>query len=568
VPTDTDPVACVQTHASVVLLAKEQVYKLKKPKFFGFFDYRTPQQRRHFCLEELRLNARLAPRIYLGVAPVLTAPGKQAVFGPALSPEQLPEPGDHFGSRTVSDFAVVMERLPDEATLEERLRRHDLDPALLPAIARRVADFHRSIPTNNHISSYGELETIKGNWEENFEQMRPYVGRALDERTFDCIFSYIHDFMHQRERLFAARIRDGRIRDCHGDLRLQHIYCIDSQSRGYSSPRNSGVAKFTIDIIDCIEFNERFRYGDVAGEVAFLTMELDEAGRPDLAHEFTDSYMAASGDEALAELLPFYSCYRACVRGKVLAFQLDEPEVPAVQKEAACRRSNALFHLAARYAGGPTTPLLVMIGGVMGTGKSTLAAGLSHELGFRVIASDVTRKRLAGTAQSEPHADAYGAGLYTASWTKQTYRALLAEATAVLADARSIILDASFSKRADRRAATALAVGAGARPILVECRCPRAIALHRLALRWQARTQAQEPAEPTAPASLSVGASDGRPELYDAQAATWQPVLTGREVPLQHLEITTSGSPQEALQELLQALAPLGSLPASRAEQD
>jgi uncharacterized protein len=552
-------VACIQTHASVVLLADERVYKLKKPKNFGFFDYRTPQQRRHFCLEEVRLNARLAPRIYLGVAPVLASAASEPRFGPIFSGEELPEPGELVGGESVIDYAVVMVRLPDEATLEALLRRNEINSPLLSAIAGRIADFHRSTPTSSHISAYGELETIRGNWEENFEQMRPYIGRALDTQTFDTISSYAHTFMERRERLFAARIREGHIRDCHGDLRLQHIYCRLDQERSPADDRSSSPDRdsthSTIDIIDCIEFNERFRYSDVASEVAFLSMELDEAGRADLAQEFRRAYVAASGDEALSELLPFYCCYRACVRGKVLAFQLDEAEVPPPQKEAARRQAETLFRLAAHYAGSPTVPVLLMVAGVMGTGKSTLAVGLSLALGWKVVASDVIRKRLAGAELTEAHADDFGAGLYTAGWTARTYAALLAEADGVLADARSIILDASFSTRTERRSASALARRLEAVPLLVECRCSREVALQRLALRWRARTQVPQsgglqllPSGPTAEA-----ASDGRPELYDAQAATWQPVRSSEDIP--YLVIQTDGSAEQTLRELLKALA-------------
>jgi predicted kinase len=306
----------------------------------------------------------------------------------------------------------------------------------------------------------------------------------------------------------------------------------------------------------------------VASEVAFLTMELDEAHRHDLACEFTRAYIAASGDDALCELLPFYSCYRACVRGKVLAFQLDEPEVPALQKDTVRRQAQALFQLAAHYASGPTGPLLLLIGGLMGTGKSTLASALSADLGWKLVASDVTRKRLAGATVTEPHADAFGAGIYSTRWTKQTYSALLAEAAPILADARSIIVDASFSKRADRRAATALAIGAGARPILVECRCAREVALGRLARRWQARTEEAQDLEQPSPGSLSQVASDGRPELYDAQASTWQPVRSSREAPLQHLVITTSGTPVDALHELVHTLALPSTLRSADLEQE
>ncbi len=556
-------VVTIQTHASVVLLAGNLVYKLKKPKNFGFFDYSTPALRRHFCLEEVRLNSRLAPQTYLGVAPVLASPSKQPSFGPTCEPEHLPEPGALFQGESVIDYAVVMVRLPDEATLEARVRNGEADASLLCSVAMKVAIFHQSIQTSAETSRYGSPETIRGNWEENLEQMRPYIGRAVPSATWVTISAFAHSFIAHRQRLFASRIRDGHIRDCHGDLRLQHIYCRPKQTGNASA--DSTTAPPRIDIIDCIEFNARFRFGDVASEVAFLAMELDEAGRPDLARAFADAYVAATGDEALSELLPFYCCYRACVRGKVLAFQLDEPEVPSVQRKAAKQRAEKLFDLAASYAESPTMPTLLMIGGVMGTGKSTLAAGVRQATRWQVIASDTVRKRLAGVAPEKPQPDTFGTGLYTETWTERTYSTMLQEAAQLLSDDRSIILDASFSRRSNRLAATLLATRMGARAVFAECRCPGPVARLRLARRWQERLQPDPLEESTAPAlapeTTSIGAtnetkgntaSDGRPDLYDAQLAAWQPVTKSEtDNAMEHRVILTDQAPELAVEQVL-----------------
>jgi uncharacterized protein len=536
VPAGDESVSIIQTHASAVILYGSRVYKLKKPNNFGFFDYSTPALRRHFCQEEVRLNARLAPHIYLGVAPVLASPGKPPRFGPTLSLEDVPEPDTPFQGETVIDFAVVMVRLPEEATLESLLARHQVDARLLGRVAHRIAEFHAGVQTSDEITNYGEMETIGGNWEENFAQMRPYIGRVLTAETFNTISHYAHEFMRCRARLFAARRRDGRIRDCHGDLRLQHIYCFSSQ----------------VDIIDCIEFNQRFRFSDVASEVAFLTMELDQAGCPDLARAFEAAYVGACGDDAIFELLPFYRCYRACVRGKVMAFQLDEPEIPAPQRESARRRSAALFRLAESYTRAPTAPILLMIGGLMGTGKSTLAEQIRQVVGWKVVASDDVRKQLAGATPGEPHADAFGTGLYSSEWTSRTYSALLQEALKLLSDGRSVVLDASFSQEKDRRAAVDLGTKMGARVVFAECRCPSDLVMERLTNRWWARTQ-------TLPdRKASGGASDGRPELYQAQLAAWQPVASEEARRIELIQVPTSVSPEESCAHLLQALGIAG----------
>ena len=285
------------------------------------------------------MNRRLAPHVYLGVAPIVADNEGQFRFGPTSAPEEVPLPGTPLDGGHVVDYAVVMVRLPDEAMLESRVRAGTATPSLLAEIARFVAAFHAALPTTEYIASFGRLEVIRGNWEENFEQMRPSIGRTLDAETYERIVAYIHRFLDARAALFASRVRDGYIRDCHGDLRLQHIYILDADAR----PQQAS----SLAILDGIEFNEHFRYSDVASEVAFLAMELEAAHRPDLSRAFVDSYVTATGDDALREVLPFYMCYRACVRGKVASFQLDEAEVPPTQRESARRQAAALFGLAA-----------------------------------------------------------------------------------------------------------------------------------------------------------------------------------------------------------------------------
>lgn len=534
----------IQTHASAVVLTPDYVYKLKKPKNFGFFDYSTPALRRHFCGQEVRLNTRLAPNVYLGVAPVLAFSDDRFCFGPTFPPDEVPEPGTQLNGGRVVDYAVVMVCLPDEATLEYRVDTGTADPPLLKEIAQHVAAFHTTSCTDEHIASFGSLEVIRGNWEENFEQMRPYISRTLDAVTYEQIVNYIRGFMQERYSLFASRIREGHIRDCHGDLRLQHVYILDR-------PDDTGAAQKLprLAMLDGIEFNERFRYSDVTSEVAFLTMELDAACRSDLSRAFIDSYVTETGDEALRELLPFYSCYRAYIRGKVLSFLTDEAEVPVNQRESARREAASLFALASSYANGPTQPTLVLIGGLMGTGKSTLALALQHELGWALFSSDTMRKRLAHLDPAQPQADAFGQGWYNRQWSARTYHALLNEASTALAHGRSVLLDATYTRRADRQAAAREAAALGANLIFIECACPREVALERLAQRWKARTEGSE--SRTAQASR---ASDARPELYDAQCASWEAYNAGEEPGMRHLVVTTTTSLAQSRAKVLDAL--------------
>jgi aminoglycoside phosphotransferase family enzyme/predicted kinase len=525
-----------QTHASAVLLAGERAYKVKKPENFGFFDYSTPAARRHYCLAEARLNARLAPNVYLGVAPVLKDEQGAVHFGETLSGAELPAPGEQTDHGLVVDYAVVMVRLPDEATLAARVRAGTATPALLQEVARRVAAFHQARATNTSITSFGDLDVIAGNWRENFAQMRPYSGRTLDQATFDQIEDWVLRTLDGRAGLFAERAQAGRIRDCHGDLRLQHVYAFDEPDG------------LRLEIIDCIEFNERFRYSDVAAEVAFLTMELDAAVRPDLARAFVNAYSKAAGDTGLRELLPFYSCYRACVRGKVLSFQLDEPEVGEAAREVARLQAQHLFQLAASYAHGPATPVALLIGGLMGTGKSTLAHALGQELGWPVSSSDSVRKRLLVGNAAETAQAGFGAGGYSAEWTQRTYEALGDATGNGLKAGHSIILDATWSSRAHRERAATIAATHGAQAIFLECVCSRSVALERLRRRWEAKASGALSSD--APSA----ASDGRPELYDAQAASWQAYDENAEAHLRHVALDAARLVPALIEEALEAL--------------
>lgn len=539
-----EPIEIRQTHASAVLLSGERAYKLKKPNDFGFFDYSTPDLRRHFCGEEVRLNARLAPHVYLGVAPVVALDGGAYRFARACAPDATPAPGDQLDGGRVVDYAVVMTRLPEEATLEARVRADRVRPEQITAIAERVVAFHAAARSDDDIARFGAVEVIQRNWDENFEQIAPYLDRVWSASGFDRVRAYVSAFLQCRRSLFDARVQAGRIRDCHGDLRLQHVYLLDraplaSPSLGDTraeTPASSDPD--TLAIVDCIEFNERFRYGDVAAEIAFLTMELDAAGRPDLARVFTDAYITATHDEALSELLPFYACYRACVRGKVLALLLDEPETPTRQREEARRQARFLFELAERYASAPAAPTVALVGGLMGVGKSTLARHMAHELGWTLLSSDAIRKELAGVAAAQPQAAPYNQGIYTPEWSARTYQAMLEKAASCLAEGRSVILDASFSRRADRQAAGALARSQYVRAWFIECVCPRDVTVARLLARWRRKQEASATPSGAFPAELS----DGRPEIYDAQAAAWQPFDPVAEPALTHLRVDTDAS--------------------------
>jgi aminoglycoside phosphotransferase family enzyme/predicted kinase len=535
-----EPITLIQTHASAVILTHEYVYKIKKPKNFGFFDYSTPALRRFFCQQEVRLNAPFAPGIYLGIAPIVSLPSGHVCFGSPLSLDTIPLPGAWYAGGSVIDFAVVMKRLPDSATLEARIQADTVDAPTLVALAHFVAAFHATSPAEKQIAQFGNLDIIQANWEENFRQMRPYVGRVLDSKAYEQIAAYVHAFLKNRPALFAERIKCGHIRDCHGDLRLQHIYLLDRVA-----DTTNQLPPFAL--LDRIEFNERFRYGDVASEIAFLTMEMEAAGRADLAHLFTQAYHAATDDDILQELLPFYQCYRACVRGKVQSFLLDDTGVSPQQRLAAEQQARALFALAAHYAHTPVQPTIIMIGGLMGTGKSTLARTLQQALGWALFSSDEVRKQLAQIDPTYPQAEAFGQGIYEPGWTKRTYQTLYQKTRETLVHDRSVLLDASFLRKAHRQALAQEAVARNVSVVFLECRCEQETALKRLETRWQKHLKGLQA---TTEAS---SASDGRPALYEAQKATWEAVQPDEIPGMKHTIINTALPLAHCIEQVLEA---------------
>lgn len=529
----------IQTHASAVILAHERVYKLKKPKNFGFFDYTTAELRRHFCQQEVALNAPLAPHIYLGIALIIQLTPTTFCFGPTCTLETIPDPGTSCCGGKVVDYAVIMVRLPEEATLFSLLQRGQVTPDLMQEIAHVIAQFHTAALTNSDIEPFGHPEVIRQNCEENFRQIQPYIGRTLNAAMYTAIVNFTRHAMEQHMDLFLQRCTRGYIRDCHGDLRLQHVYVLPDEPPSHRR----------IILLDRIEFNERFRYGDSASEIAFLVMELDFWHRQDLSCAFITHYIAETHDTSLLEVLPFYTCYRACVRGKVTSFILEETEITQLQREHAQEEATELFKLATSYAAPRPTPIIIMVGGLMGTGKSTLATALQKQLGWALFSSDVVRKQLAHIATTAPQKADFGEGIYSASWTTQTYKALCDEAGQCLQSRISVILDATFSRRTHRQNVAQQALDTGAKILFIECVCPREVALQRLAQRWRKREENPQ----TLQGQPSI-ASDGHPDLYDAQCAAWEAFDPKQESTIFHLVLPTTASVPSLLARINTAL--------------
>ncbi|MCI4458068.1 MAG: gluconokinase [Thermocrinis sp.] len=303
----------VQTHASWVILTENFAYKIKKPVNFGFLDYSTLEKRKENCIREVELNRRLCPWVYVGVLTVVK-----------VGSEYFLE-----GQGEVVEYAVKMRRIP-----EERLMKNLLDKLTeedLRRLAKHLFDFHQRAERKDE---FGKLELMKFNTDENFMQTQKYVGTTIEEEDYDFIRLATEEFYKKYASLFEKRMKEGRIRDGHGDVRLEHVAFLEE-----------GIC-----IFDCIEFNERFRCGDVLNDMCFLSMELEFNGKEDLAKVYEEEYKRLSQDPEFDLFLPFFKCYRAYVRGKVESFMLDDPNLSEEEKQKHKERASRLFKLSRKYA--------------------------------------------------------------------------------------------------------------------------------------------------------------------------------------------------------------------------
>jgi aminoglycoside phosphotransferase family enzyme/predicted kinase len=485
-------VRLVQTHASFVFVVPPFVYKVKKPVNFGFLNFSTLEKRRHFCEREVELNRRLSPKMYLGVIPISAKNGR-FTFGE--------------GDRVV-EYAVQMRKLADGYFLDQLVERDEVVPGDLNRIAIVLKQFYQAQQPTEEIEAWGRIDRLRISTDENFRQTRQFIGPAavlissainrdtpspqpsppmwervpegrvrgssrndnratISRPAFAAIRSYTDRFYSRHTRLFASRIKERRIRDCHGDLHLEHIH----------------VTSRALHIYDCIEFNDRFRYVDVANDAAFLAMDLDYEGRPDLSRHFATQMASALNDDGMLRLMDFYKCYRAYVRGKVESLHSVAHAAPEEERQSSAERARRYFRLALRYAVAGSHPLALVVMGRIASGKSTLAHALGAELGWKVYSSDYLRKKLAGFPLYERSSAAARKRLYSARMTGQTYDRLLTTAEAELQKGHSVILDATFARRAQREL---LAVRFGKRGIawrLLEARASNAAVKQRLRVR-------------------------------------------------------------------------------------
>jgi aminoglycoside phosphotransferase family enzyme len=316
-PDPTKRVLLVQTHISLVFVADEFVYKVKKPVNFGFLDFTSLEKRAFYCRQELLLNRRLAKDIYIDVLPI-RFDGKRYTMRSTKG--------------EIVEHAVKMKRISEDRLMKSLYERRALTENHLRRLARTLARFHLNALRSPVIDEFGEPDRFRINTDENFSQIKKYIGMSIEGEQFGALQDWTDRFCRTRRELFYKRIKQGKIRDCHGDLHMEHV-CFSR----------------SLSIIDCIEFNDRFRYSDTVADSAFLLMDLEYHGGKKFSSALWKHYRKFAAEEAVDPLLDFYKVYRAVVRGKVNSFQVDDPAISAEDKDRAVQRARKYFSLAWSY---------------------------------------------------------------------------------------------------------------------------------------------------------------------------------------------------------------------------
>lgn len=450
-----DNVSFLQTYISLLFFVGPpgehgRVYKVKKPVNLGFLDFTTLPARKHFCHEEVRLNRRLAPQIYLGVRAIIRDQNNHLRLGN--------ESDGH-----VVDYAVEMIRLPPGRMLSALLQHSDVNPTTITAIADLLADFHSRCDTGPGIDEHASPQAIRQQIQETLDQLQPFTNIVLSQKLHTALTTRVDQFLHKHDALLRQRITNSRIRDGHGDVHCENICLLPNQ----------------IVIYDCIEFTPRFRCRDVACEIAFLAMDLDARSHPDLAHHLTQHYAIQTNDPQLHQLIPLYKIYLALVRAKVAALKSIDPHVDPSQRQTAQRSAAQYAHLAGAYL---LQPALIIMCGLPASGKSWAARAIAKPFNATILRSDVIRKSLAGI---DPHINAaqLRPEIYSKPFTQQTYATMFDQAHHALSASRSVVADATFATPALREPFIKLAQQLNIPWILAHTGAPDEIIRQRMQLR-------------------------------------------------------------------------------------
>lgn len=432
----------IETHISQVILTGDYAYKIKKPMDFGFLDFSTLARRKHFCQEELRLNRRLAEKLYLEVLPITGTPESPVLGGD----------GEAF------EYAIKMRQF-DQGQLFDRLQEQgELAPELLTDLAQQVAAFHEQLPPVPDDKPLGTPEAVLAAMQENFDQIRPLIDEPDLLVQLDNLQAWTESTFERHRNLIASRRASGLVRECHGDLHLANITRFEGD----------------VTVFDCIEFNEPFRWIDVINDLAFLLMDLESRRENALANLVLNTYLEYRGDVEALPLLPLYKAYRAMVRAKIALFTMGNPSLTEGEKSDLMQRYRDYAQLAEDYSTIPNHYLLAT-SGLSASGKTCVSAAMAGELGLIRLRSDVERKRLHGLAPLESSRSPTGGNLYTEEATAKTYQRLAELAGQVLAAGLPVIVDAASLKQQERSLLAAVAESRGVPFALIHCEAPEAL---------------------------------------------------------------------------------------------
>lgn len=484
-PHPADSVELVETHISWVLLAGDYAYKLKKPVDLGFLDFSTLDRRAHFCAEELRINRRLAPELYLDVVTLRRA-GDRYRFG---------------GDGELVEYAVRMRRFRQDQQLDRCLQRGDLDVADVDEIASLIGAFHESAPAAAPDSEWGTPAVVAAPAMENFVQLGPLLTQTSGGEAVRHLQQWTEDRLPVFSPAFARRRGENRVRECHGDLHLRNMARVGGR----------------IVAFDAIEFDPALRWIDVMSDSAFLIMDLESRGRQDLAWRFLNGWLHFTGDFGGLEVLQWYLVYRHMVRAKVDAIRIDQGGLEQDEAKRLRERIDSHLSLALRLTQ-PPTPVLLVTCGVSGSGKSWLAERLAQRLPAVWLRSDVERKRLFGMSPTERPSGERAKALYGPAATRKTYALLAEMADTVLGHGYSVIADATYLQREDRNTILEVAARQKVPALILACDAPDTV----LRARVEQRQQADRDASDAGTAVLDL-------QLRQREALTaLEPVLTVR----------------------------------------
>lgn len=470
-----EPIELIQTHVSYVFLTGDYAYKIKKPVNFGFLDFSTLERRQHFCVQELQMNQLNAPEIYLEVLPITDLDGQFQLNGTGQTAE----------------YVLKMREFPQDDLFISMFEQGKLTTSQMEDLGAIVAQFHELAQTNDYIRSFGEVSQIRQAIDENYQQTEKYIGGPQTLKQFEETKQFTDTFFANQEELFKSRVQHNQIRECHGDLHLRNICLWDNK----------------IQLFDRIEFNEPFRFVDVMYDVAFAVMDLESRGRKDLGNVFLNTYIEQTGDWEGLQVLPLYLSRQAYVRAKVTSFLLDDPGVPEDTKKEAGITASQYYKQAWEY-----TQLrqgqLILMSGLSGSGKTTVARHLAQRLGAIHLRSDAVRKHLAGV----PLDQRGGEELYTQAMSQKTYARLLELGTKLANAGFPVILDAKYDQQATRLAAIQEAKKHHLPVKIYHCMAPEEVLRDRLLSRTgdvsdatpDLLTQQQASAEPFTEAEQSL----------------------------------------------------------------